>query len=197
MNLVTAFSTSTLLAVALAGPATAHEQAYSVLLSGPAEAPPNASPGHGSGTVLFDLDVVTMRVQLTFAGLVGPTTASHIHCCTAVPGTGTVSVATTLPTFTGFPLGVMSGSYDHTFDMTQASSYNPAFVTAKGSVSGALNALLAGAASGSAYLNIHTSSFPGGEIRAFLVPVPEPSTWALMLGGIGVLGWLARRRLRV
>lgn len=25
-------------------------------------------------------------------------------------------------------------------------------------------------------------------------PIPEPSTWALMLGGLGVLGWLSRRR---
>ena len=26
------------------------------------------------------------------------------------------------------------------------------------------------------------------------VPVPEPETWALMLGGLGVVAWLARRR---
>jgi hypothetical protein len=41
-------------------------------------------------------------------------------------------VATTLPTFAGFPLGVTSGTYINTLDLTLASSYNPAFVTANG-----------------------------------------------------------------
>jgi hypothetical protein len=27
-----------------------------------------------------------------------------------------------------------------------------------------------------------------------LAPVPEPGTWALMLGGLGLVGWLGRRR---
>ena len=31
-----------------------------------------------------------------------------------------------------FPLGVTSGTYDNTLDMTQATSYNPAYVTATG-----------------------------------------------------------------
>jgi len=136
-----------------------------------------------------------MHVEVSFAGLAGPTTASHIHCCTTVPGTGTATVATTLPTFTDFPLGVMSGTYDHTFDMTDASSYNPAFVSAHGgTVATALSALLAGLDAGEAYLNIHTTSFPTGEIRGFLAPVPEPETYALMLGGLAVLATLRRRR---
>ena len=65
------------------------------------------------------------------------------------------------PTFSGFPLGVTSGSFMQTFDMTQASSYNPAFVTANGgTVAGAEAALLAGLHAGTAYLNIHTSMVP-------------------------------------
>jgi len=40
-----------------------------------------------------------------------------------------------------------------------------------------------------------TSSFIGAdEIEVFAGAVPEPSTWALMLGGAGLLAWLVRRR---
>lgn len=71
-------------------------------------------------------------------------TNSHIHCCTATPGTGTAGVATILPTFTGFPSGVQSGSYALTFDMTQAGSYNAAFLNGRGNgtAGGAFTALL-------------------------------------------------------
>lgn len=50
--------------------------------------------------------------------------------------------------------------------MTLASSYNSTFVTAQGSISAALNAILTGMTNSTAYLNIHTGTFPGGEIRS-------------------------------
>jgi hypothetical protein len=78
-------------------------------------------------------------------------------------------VATTLPTFTDFPSGTTSGTYSHTFDMLDVSSYNPAFVTAHGgTAAGAAAAILAGLEAGQAYLNIHTTTFPAGELRGFL-----------------------------
>ena len=80
-------------------------------LSGPAEFPPNASPGTGLAIVRYDPVLHTLRVEANFFGLTGTTTASHIHCCTAVPFAGTAGVATTTPTFAGFPLGVTAGAY--------------------------------------------------------------------------------------
>jgi hypothetical protein len=48
---------------------------------------------------------------------------------------------------------------------------------------------------GRAYINFHTTQFPGGEIRgALIAPIPEPETYALMLAGLGAIGWVARRR---
>jgi len=176
---------------------------YTANLSGPNESPPNTSLGTGSAIVTIDDILNTMRVQVTFsgltptttAGLPSGTTASHIHTPTAVPFTGTAGVATTTPTFPGFPLGVTSGSYDNLFDLLMASTYNPAFVTANGgSVSASRTALLNGIASGEAYLNIHTTAFPSGEIRGFLVAVPEPGSWALMLIGFGAIGAVMRGR---
>ena len=148
-------------------------QIYWATLSGPAEAPPNNSPGTGKALVTIDAVANTMRVQVTFSGLVAGVTASHIHTPTAVAGTGTAGVATTTPTFTGFPSGVTAGTYDQTFNMLLASSYNPPFVTANGGTpASAWTALRAGISAGKAYLNIHSTTFMGGEIRGFLNPCP-------------------------
>jgi len=55
--------------------------------------------------------------------------------------------------------------------MLAAGSYNPAFVTSHGgTVASAEAALLAGIEAGQAYLNVHTSTFPAGEMRGFLQP---------------------------
>ena len=99
-----------------------------------------------------------------------------------------------MPSFPGFPLGATAGTYINTFDLTQPSGYNPAFVTANGGTAvDAEAALVAGLENGMAYLNIHTDVFPGGEIRAFLEPVPEPFSTSLALSGLGIL-WIARHR---
>ncbi len=165
---------------------------YKGVFSGAAINPPNASPAVGETTVIYDDDLHTLFISEIFSGLLGNTTASHIHCCTLSP-LSNAGVATQVPSFTGFPLGVTSGNYSHTFDLTQLSSFNISFVNANGGTAASAEAALAGGlARGEAYVVIHTSAFPPGEIRANLAAVPEPGTLALLGLGIGML--LVKRR---
>jgi hypothetical protein len=175
-------------------PLRADSITFTATLNGASEGTP--SPGTGFSSVTIDTVTKLMNIHIDFTGLLANTTASHIHCCTAVPGAGTAAVATQVPSFGGFPLGVTSGTYDHIFDMALASSYNPAFITASGgTVPLAFAALFGGMNDGKTYVNIHTTMFPGGEIRGFLQPVPEPSS--IILLGTGLLLLCSRIRRSV
>lgn len=164
---------------------------FSGFLSGANESPANSSPAIGFGIANFDPSAHTLQLLVNFSGLQGTTTASHIHAPTLLTLSGNAGVATTTPTFAGFPLGVTSGVYSNTLDLTLASSYNAAYITANGgSIPDSETALFAALVAGKAYLNIHTTAFSGGEIRGFLVQVPEPSALALL--GVGAVGMAAR-----
>ena len=191
------FATVALAATALCTPAGAAVFTFKAFLDGPSEAPPNASPGTGFGRVTFDTTAHTMRLETTFEDLLAGVTVAHIHGPTAVADTGTAAPATSTPSFPGFPSGVTFGSYDATFNMTLATSYRPGFIAASGGTTALAEAVLLQALKDNkAYLNIHTSQFPGGEIRGFFHMVPEPSTWAMMILGFGAAGSALRRRRR-
>lgn len=164
--------------------------------SGANEVPAAPSAGTGTARVTFDDVAHTLRVEATFSGLTGTTTAAHIHG-PAAPGFN-ASVITQTPSFVGFPLGVTAGSMDMTYDLTAASSYNPSFITANGgSVVAAEAALGSILLNGTAYFNIHTTFRTGGEIRANLATVPDGGSVAgLFASAVGVVLFLGRRRMR-
>lgn len=193
------------LAVALfvALPAQALLLKFHVDLSGANEVPPTGSPATGFAD--FTLDTLTndLTGHIEFSGLVSTTTAAHIHCCLATPfGPGNVGVATLVPAFPGFPLGVTSGVNNFVLDLDLASSYNAPFIASfAGGLPAAEAAFINGLQNGMTYLNIHTAGppagngFPGGEIRGFVVKVPEPMTASLLLAGL-VAALASRRRSR-
>jgi hypothetical protein len=183
---------ATTVAALLVGASALAAQTWQFRLDG--FTPPNntGSPGIGSATVTITGNL--MRVQASFSGLLGNVTVAHIHCCTAAPFTGSAGVATPTPSFPDFPAGGTSGTYDRTFDLLLASSWNAAFITANTDIAGARTAFVNGMNAGRAYFNVHSTRNPGGEINGFATVVPEPGSYALLATGLAGLAAVRRRR---
>lgn len=199
MNALTTSVATAALMLSFSGAAQAHLTVFQGTFA------PEAPGATGSGTLMleYDHDGHTLLIDAVWSGLSGTTTNAHIHCCTASPGSGTAGVALArsdvqpniLP---NFPLGITSGSYQKVIDLTSTSNYSNTFLAnSGGTAAGAEARLIANLTTQNAYFNIHTSTFGGGEIRAFVTAVPEPSTWISMLLGLGLVGGIVRRRVCV
>src|SRR5262245_15720689 len=186
-------------AAAYASPIT-----LTTVLSGANENPVVISPGTGTATVIVDPTAHTIQINVTFSGLTSNAQAAHIHCCASPPTNA--GVATTVPAFPGFPLGGTSGNYSSAvLSLQDPTTYNQTAVNGflalncGGSTSvvcpQAEATFVAGLLNGQTYLNIHTSMFPGGEIRGQLSPVPEPSSMVLL--GSGLVGFIVMRRRKL
>jgi hypothetical protein len=163
--------------VSVAAPAFGDTLAYTASLTGAGENPPNASTATGTATFLITGDILSIHVD--FSGLIGgPASAAHIHCC-AAPG---MNAPVWVP-FAGFP-NTTSGTYTTTIDLS----------TFAFSGGGTEAALIAGMNNGTAYTNIHNATFPGGEIRGQITPVPEARTLVLLATGVMSIAFMMMRR---
>src|SRR5262249_62216078 len=83
------------------------------------------------------------------------------------PGPPPAGFAVGLPNFPA----ATSGMYAHSFDLSVAGTYNPAFIAAHGgTVDSAKAAFITALKTGQTYVNIHNATYPGGEIRGQLEP---------------------------
>lgn len=110
---------------------------YSATLDGLQEVPPNASPA--SGTAFLTLDGLgVLHYSVTYSGLTAPRTAAHFH---GPAGMGVNAGVVFGIAGAGLAADVIVGTW--TIDATNLARLN----------------------SGLLYLNVHSSTFPGGEIR--------------------------------
>ncbi|MDP1662799.1 MAG: CHRD domain-containing protein [Phycisphaerales bacterium] len=134
-------------------------QTWTVTLDGLSEVPPNASPATGFAILNYNAGTNIFDWDIQWSGLVGTYTASHFHIAPA--GTnGPVSI--------GF---AQTGTNAAVGSATPSAAF--------------VSALMAN----NVYINIHTNTFPGGEIRG---QVPTPGAAALF----AVAGAAALRRRR-
>jgi hypothetical protein len=165
------------LAVAFSVGTASAQWTFQATLSGLGENPVNGSPGTGFGTVVLNAAQTQITVDESWSGLIGgPATASHIHG----PG-GVGTNASVIFPFTGVPAATSGSIPEQTFAITSQQ--------------------VSWLFSGFLYMNVHDSTFPGGEIRGQLLLVPEPSTLALLglgFGGIALQSYRKRaKQLRV
>lgn len=117
---------------------------FTVLLNGASEVPatPNGT-GFGVGQLAIAGSNLTYRIS--FSGLSAPATAAHIHS----PATATNSAGVQVPL--GNVPGATAGTIAGSTSLTAAQ--------------------LADIVNGRAYVNIHNTNHPGGEIRGQIVPL--------------------------
>lgn len=138
----------------------------------------------GTGTASITLSGTTLTFTGgSYSGLTTASSAAHIHGPSG-PYPASAGVLYNLGTLGAITLGSTSGTFSGSFGLVPA--VGPYTTTAQ---------QIADLNAGLWYINIHNSTFPGGEIRGAITLVPEPSS--LALGGLGLAGLLfwSRRKL--
>ena len=152
-----------------------------------------AAAPQGPGPVtLVNSTGTTWTAAIGNTPALGPFTDVFMFSPVATPG----SIATSTLVNTSF-----SGMGNITFlaaDLNGTPLAAGAVSPVPGMVYNYVTTLTAAAVSGPMVLTIHgmntTGGSYGGDLTLSMAPVPEPETYAMLLGGMGILAFLARRR---
>jgi CHRD domain len=146
MRLTRMVSLLILVSLVLIAPA-AIAQTLGAVLTGSQEVPPNANPGFGNATVVFDAARQNVTVTITVANLGSPINNFHIH--EAPPGVNGPVVVNLIGLGGQFVNGTMTGTFPVAADVAARMLANP----------------------GNFYVNVHTVALPGGAVRGQLAYV--------------------------
>jgi len=156
---------ASLLAAALTTPALA--DGMNVKLKGYAEVPSVSTTAKARFKASIDHKSGALSYELSYSGLEGDVRQAHIHF--GEHGTnGGIAVWLCQTTFNVDPTGLaptclQSGTVSGT--VTAANVVGPA---GQGIAAGEFAELVAAIRAGAAYVNVHTTKFPAGEVRAQL-----------------------------
>jgi len=131
------------------------------MLHGYNEVPAVSSPGSGTFTAEIDADAQKITFDLRYSGLQATAVAAHIHFAQTDVNGGVVAF---LCGGGGKPVCPASGTVTGTVVPADVG----AGAAAQGIAAGEFAELVAAIRAGRAYVNVHSTTFPGGEIRAQL-----------------------------
>jgi hypothetical protein len=155
-------------AFALAGGSGAGFNHLTATMSGYQEVPAISSTGTADFTADVSQDGNSIAWQLSYSGLEGDVTQSHIHFGQrSVSGPISVFLCTNLnngPAGTQACPGPHSGTISGTFTAADVTGG----AAAQGIRAGEYDELVRAIDAGKTYANLHTTTWPGGEIRAQL-----------------------------
>lgn len=122
------------------GTVVSNEVKFKAVLIGGNEVPSTPSAGFGEANAVFNTDTKILTVIITYSGLTAALSAWHIHKAVAGVNGGVIFNFGT-PQPSGFVYTSPALTTDQEFDLNNAFNY----------------------------VNLHTSTYPGGEIRGQLL----------------------------
>lgn len=132
--------------VIAAAPMSAATHHFIAVINGGQEVPPADSPALGNAFLTYDTATKMLCYAISFTDLIAPEAAAHFHGpASAGENAGVLFFITPGPSAVGSPKTGCVGPLD-------------------AKARAALNR-------GRVYINVHSSAFPGGEIRGQVIPV--------------------------